>query len=79
MPMKDFNKKTFTLSVLFLVLALVWLGTNVYWYVTHSNCVSVIDFLIGILFVAAGIGMVYNEFHKKRRRHLDEVNHHKIP
>lgn len=77
--MKNINKKTFTLAVLFLILALVWLGTNIYWRVTHSNCVSTTDFVIGILFVLAGVGMVYNEFNKKKRRHLDEVNKHKIP
>ena len=73
------NKKTFTLAVIFLVLTLVWLGLNVYWKVIHSNCVHVIDFIIGIMFVAAAAGMVYNEFHKKKRRHLDEVDKHKIP
>lgn len=73
------NKKTFTLAVIFLVLTLVWLGLNVYWKFTHSNCVHVIDFIIGIMFVAAAAGMVYNEFHKKKRRHLDEVDKHKIP
>lgn len=31
------------------------------------------------MFVAAAAGMVYNEFHKKKRRHLDEVDKHKIP
>lgn len=79
MPMKNLNKKTFTLAVLFLVLALVWLGTNIYWRVTHSNCVYAIDFIIGFLFVLAGAGMVYNEFNKKKRQHIDDVNKHKIP
>ena len=73
------NKKTFTLAVIFLVLTLVWLGLNVYRKVTHSNCVHAFDFIIGIMFVAAAAGMVYNEFHKKKRRHLDEVDKHKIP
>lgn len=77
--MKEMNKKTFTLAVLFLILAVVWLATNVYWYVTRSNCASVLDLLIGVLFVMAGAGMVYNEFNKKKRRHIDEVNKHKIP
>lgn len=77
--MKNFNKKTFTLAVAFLLLTLVWLGLNIYWKFTHSNCVHAFDFIIGILFVAAASGMVYNELHKKRRRHIDEVNKHKIP
>lgn len=73
------NKKTFTLAVVFLVLTLVWLGTNIYWRVTHSNCVITFDFIVGILFVAAAAGMVYNEYHKKKRKHLDEVDKYKIP
>ena len=47
--------------------------------VTRSNCVNVFDLVVGVLFVAAGVGMVYNEFNKKKCRHLDEVNKHKIP
>ena len=27
----------------------------------------------------AGVGMVYNECHKRKRKHLDEVNKYKIP
>ena len=69
------NKKTFTLAVIFLICALGWLGANV----TRSNCVNVFDLVVGVLFVAAGVGMVYNEFNKKKCRHLDEVNKHKIP
>lgn len=66
------NKKTFTLAVIFLICALGWLGANVYWRVTRSNCVNVFDLVVGVLFVAAGVGMVYNEFNKKKCRHLDE-------
>ena len=73
------NKKTFTLALAFLVLTLVWLGTNIYWKFTHANCVHAFDFIVGILFVAPAAGMVYNEFHKKKRKHLDEVDKYKIP
>ena len=47
------NKKTFTLAVIFLICALGWLGANVYWRVTRSNCVNVFDLVVGVLFVAA--------------------------
>lgn len=73
------NKKTFTLALAFLILTLVWLGTNIYWRVTHANCVHVFDFIVGVLYVAAAVGMVYNEYHKKKRKHLDEVDKYKIP
>ena len=38
------NKKTFTLAVIFLICALGWLGANVYWRVTRSNCVNAFGF-----------------------------------
>ena len=49
------NKKTFTLAVIFLICALGWLGANVYWRVTRSNCVNVFDLVVGVLFVAAKV------------------------
>lgn len=47
----------------------------------HGRRVSVclLDLLIAFLFVLAGAGMTWNEYKKKRRRHLDEVNPHKLP
>ena len=73
------NKKTFTLAVIFLICALGWLGANVYWRVTRSNCVNAFDLVVGVLFVVFAAAMVWNEYHKKRRRHLDEVNRNQIP
>ena len=60
------NKKTFTVAVIFLIVTLVWLGVNIFW-------------ALAVLFVLAGVGMVYNECHKRKRKHLDEVNKYKIP
>ena len=74
MPM---NKKTFTVATIFLCVTLVWLGVNIYWTLSKQN--TLFDLVIAVLFVLAGVGMVYNEFHKKRRKHLDEVNRYKIP
>lgn len=71
------NKKTFTLALMFLLVTAVWLGVNVYWALNHQN--NVFDLVVALLFVAAGVGMVYNEVKKKRCRHLDEVNRHQIP
>ena len=61
------NKKTFTVAVIFLIVTLVWLGVNIFYLV------------VAVLFVLAGVGMVYNECHKRKRKHLDEVNKYKIP
>lgn len=73
------NKKTFTLALVFLCLTLLWFGLNVYWLIAGGYCVSKFDLFIAVLFVLAGVGMVCNEFKKKKRRHLDDVNKHKIP
>lgn len=71
------NKKAFALAALFLFVTIVWLGVNIYWMLTHRN--TMFDLVVAVLFVLAGVGMVWNEFHKKKRRHLDEVNRFKIP
>ena len=69
------NKKTFTVAVIFLIVTLVWLGVNIFWALSNSNCIF--DLVVAVLFVLAGVGMVYNECHKRKRKHLDEVNKYK--
>ncbi|WP_418982790.1 hypothetical protein [Alistipes sp.] len=71
------NKKTFTLALLFLIVTLGWLGVNIYWDCTGNA--HIFDTFLAVLFVLFAAAMVHNEFHKKRCRHLDEVNKHKIP
>lgn len=71
------NKKTFTVALLFLIATLVWLGVNIYW--TFSGRGRVFDLVVAVLFVLAGLGMVYNESNKRKCRHIDEVNKHQIP
>ena len=71
------NKKTFTLALLFLCVTLVWLGVNLYW--DYVGRVDVYNTFIALLFVVFAAAMVRNEYHKKRRRHLDEVNRNQIP
>lgn len=73
------NKKAFTVAVIFLCATLGWFGVTIYWLLTVPSCVNTIDLVVAVLFVLAGIGMVYNEFNKKKRRHLDEVDKYKIP
>ncbi|HJC17795.1 hypothetical protein [uncultured Alistipes sp.] len=73
------NKKTFTLALTFFCVTVVWLGVNIYWVVARPARVCMLDLLIAFLFVLAGAGMTWNEYKKKRRRHLDEVNPHKLP
>ena len=75
--MTPMNKKTFTLAVFFLVVTMGWLGVNIYWALNRQN--NVFDMVVALLFVSAGVAMVYNECKKKKCRHLDEVNRHQIP
>ena len=77
LTMTPMNKKTFTLALVFLLVTIAWLGVNIYWALNRQN--NAFDMVVALLFVAAGIGMVYNECKKKKCRHLDEVNRHKIP
>ncbi len=73
------NKKTFVLAVVFLALTLVWLGHNLWGFLFRSHCVTVFDLFVAVLFVAAGGAMARHEFRKKRRRHLSDVDRHRIP
>lgn len=73
------NKKTFALAVAFLVVTLVWMGHNLWGYILRTHCVTLFDLLVAVLFVAAACGMVRNEYRKKRRRHLADVDKNRIP
>lgn len=71
------NKKTFILSAVFFIVALAWLGINIYWVATGRNVW--VRLLVPVVAVGAGFAMVYNECKKKRRRHLCDVDKNKIP
>lgn len=73
------NKKTFALAVLFFCATLAWFLLILYWRFVAGHYVNTFDLVVSVLCVIAGSGMVYHEFRKKKRRHLDEVNKHKIP
>ncbi len=71
------NRKAFAVAILFLCVALVWLGINIYWAIIHRN--GPFDLGIAIVFVVAGCGMAWSESQKKKRQRLDQINKHKIP
>lgn len=48
------NKKTFTVAVIFMIVTLVWLGVNIFWALSNSNCIF--DLVVAVLFVLAGVG-----------------------
>ncbi len=67
------NKKSFLVAVLFLLLTLALFGFAIYCSVKHLTHITLFDYLLAVVFVAAGVGMVYNEYKKKRRRHIEEA------
>lgn len=71
------NKKAFGLAVLFLCATLAWLVVSILWFF-KGRC-SAFDVLVALLAFAAGSGMAWNESHKKKRRHLSEVDKNRIP
>ncbi len=70
------NKKTFALAVVFLCVAVALLAVNLFWF--RDSCTAW-DWVITVFLVIAGVLMVGNEMHKKRRRHLADVNRNEIP
>ena len=73
------NRKTFVLALSFFVLTLVLFGTVVYFAYARPASVDWFDILFAGGCVCAAALLVRNEYKKKKRRHLDEVNPHKIP
>ena len=64
------NKKTFTVALLFLCATLVWLAVNLVWFMQDGKWSEI---FVPVLLVAAGVYMVYSEYHKRKRRHVEEV------
>ena len=71
------NKKTFALALSSFLATLVWLGVNIYWDLTDRW--DPFSTVIALSLVVIFAGMAYHEGHKKKRRHLDEVNRNQIP
>ena len=72
MKKKDakFNKKTAAVALIFMLATILWLTINVVWCIHDGHYGKLI---IPVLFVVAGVGMFYNEFHKKPRKHVEDV------
>ncbi len=66
----QFNKKTATVALIFMLATIMWLTINVVWCLHDGHYANLI---IPVLFVAAGVAMFYNEFHKKPRKHVEDV------
>lgn len=66
----QFNKKTATVALIFMLATIMWLTINVVWCLHDGHYANLI---IPVLFVVAGVAMFYNEFHKKPRKHVEDV------
>ena len=64
------NKKTFTVALIFLCATLVWLAVNLVWFMQDGKWSEI---FVPVQLVAAGVYMVYSEYHKRKRRHVEEV------
>ena len=73
------NKKTFAWAVLFQLLTLVWLGYALFELVGCCCAGHIWNVFVALVAAGAAGCIVYNEFGKKRRVHLEDVNPHKIP
>ena len=49
---------------------------NIFWF--RDSCTKW-DWTVTVLLVIAGVLMVWNEMHKKRRLHRSDVNRNEIP
>lgn len=65
------NKKTFTVALLFLFFAIVWLVVNLVWYFSGVQCAR--ELFLPMVFVVAGGFMTWREYHRKKRRHVEDV------
>ncbi len=65
------NKKTFSVALLFLVVTLLWLGFEIYWFCT--NHLPKKELAMPVLFVIAALVMVWREFRRKKRKHVEDV------
>ena len=63
------NKKTFTVALIFLCATLVWLAVNLVWFMQDGKWTEIV---VPVLLVAAGVYMVYSEYHKRKRRHVEQ-------
>lgn len=65
------NRKTFTVALLFLFFTVVWLVVNLVWYFGGMQCVR--ELFLPTVFVVAGVVMVWREYHRKKRKHVEDV------
>ncbi len=68
------NKKTFTVSLVFLFVTVAWLTVNIIWFIHGST--QWFRLLLPVLFVACASLMTWREFKRKKRKHVEDVKHY---
>jgi hypothetical protein len=66
------NKKTFSVAMIFLIVTVLYLGFELFshFYFGHPNGRGLV---LPILFVVAAAVMAWREFHRKKRKHVEDV------
>jgi len=65
------NKKTFSVAMALLFVTIVWLVINLVWYFGGTLCPQ--DLVLPVIFVIAASLVVWREYHRKKRKHVEEV------
>lgn len=65
------NKKTFALALIFFVVTVLYLGFELYWFFTSHLPKK--ELALPVLFVIAASVMVWREFRRKKRKHVEDV------
>ncbi len=68
---KQINKKAATVALVFLLLTILYLSMHIVWLIGGEK--NYFRLFVAVVFFVAGVMMVYNEFHKKPRRHVEDV------
>lgn len=64
------NKKTAIVALIFMLATIMWLSINIVWFLHDRHPGKLV---IPVAFVVAGVWVFYNEFHKKKRKHVEDV------
>lgn len=65
------NKKTFTVAIVFLFVTVLWLAFELVWF--FAGYIEGQELILPVLFVIAAVGMCWREFHRKKRKHVEDV------
>ncbi len=68
------NKKTFTVAIVFLFVTVLWLAFELVWF--FAGYIHAHKLILPVLFVVAAVVMCWREYHRKKRKHVEDVKHY---